>query len=86
MLWSSIQNQRDNIKINAQFRKDYYNWVLQHLQVLQTSISNDCLKVSIGSYTEKQVNTKLSLQVPVRELHNSIVIPPEEGVIKESRD
>ena len=29
---------------------------------------------------------KLLLQVSVRELHNSMVSPPEEGLLKEARD
>ena len=68
---------KGHTKINAQVRKSLYNWILQHSQVVQSPISNDCLKVSIGGHSEPQLVTKLLLQVSVRELHNSMVSPPK---------
>ena len=35
---------------------------------------------------EPQLVAKLLLQVSVREVHNIIVSPPEEGLLKEARD
>ena len=53
---------------------------------MQSPIANYCLKVSIYDHYEPQLVTNVLLQVSVRELHNSILIPPEEGVIKEEID
>ena len=49
-------------------------------------IANNSLKLSIYGQVEPQLVTILLLQVSVRELHNSMVIPPEEGGLKEERD
>ena len=86
MLWSSITKRKGHTKINAQVKKSLYNWILQHPQVVQSTTSNGCLKFSIDGPSETQLVKKMLLQVSARELHNSMVIPPEDGVIKEARD
>ena len=60
--------------------------MLCHPQVVQSQIDNNCLKVSTNSHIEKQLLPNLLLHVSVRELHNGMVSPPEEGGIKEARD
>ena len=52
---------------------------------MQSPISNDCIKLSIDEQTGPQLVPKFLLQVPVRELHNRMVSPPEEGRTKEAR-
>ena len=37
-------------------------------------------------HTEPQLDPKLLLQVSVRELHNSLVIHPNDGGLKDARD
>ena len=76
MLWLSIKNRKLNTKINEQVKKYLYNWVVQHPQVVQSPISNDCLKVYIFGQSEPQLISKLLLQVSFRELHNSMMSPP----------
>ena len=44
------------------------------------------LKVSIDGRSEKHMVKKLLSQVSVQEIHNSLVIPPEEGGLKKARD
>ena len=39
-LWSSIRNQRGNTKINSCLKQALYSWVLHHLQVVHSPISN----------------------------------------------
>ena len=51
---------------------------------MKSPTANNFLKVSIDSYYEPQLVSKLLLQVSVRELHNIIVINPEEGGLKEA--
>ena len=86
MLWSSIPKRKEHTKIKEQVKKYLYNWILQHPQVEQSPISNDCLRVSIDGHSEPQLVTKLLLQFSVRELHNIIISTPEEGGLKEARD
>ena len=62
-LWYSITNQRGNKKINAKVTKYLYDWFLHHPQVVQSPITNACLKVSVDDQTEKLVVPKLLLQV-----------------------
>ena len=85
MLWSSIKNRKVHTKINAQVKKYLYNWILQHTQVVQSPIANDCLKISIYGHSEPQLVSKLLLQVSVREISNSMLSLPEEGGLREAR-
>ena len=48
-------------------------------------IANGCLKLSIDVQVEPQLVPKLLFWVSVRELHNIVVIPPEEVIINEAR-
>ena len=63
-----------------------YVWITCHPQVVQSPISNDCLKVIFDDQTEPQLVPKLLLQVSVRELHNSLVSDPNDGGIKDATD
>ena len=68
--------------MNQQARKYLYNWILQHPQVVQYPIENYCIKLFIGGKVETQLVPIFLLQVSARELHNSMVISPEEGGLK----
>ena len=57
-----------------------------HPQVVQSPISDDCMKVKIDGRTEPQLVPKLLLHVSVRELHNNIVSNTVNGGLTESRD
>ena len=59
---------------------------MHHPQVVQSPISNDCLKVKIDGYTEPQLVPKTLLYVSVRELHNNLVSATKYGGVKEARD
>ena len=53
---------------------------------MQYTITNEFLKVAMNGHTETNIFTKLLLQISAREIHNSMVILPEEGGLKEARD
>ena len=72
-----------NSKNNEQIKNSLYNWIIHHPQVVQSSISNDCLKVIIDGYTEPQLVPKFSFQVSLRELHNNLVNSTKDGGLKE---
>ena len=59
---------------------------MHHPQVVQSSIVNDYLKVTIDGHTEPQFVPIVLLHVSVRELHNNIVSDAKYGGLKETRD
>ena len=63
-----------------------YTWITRHPQVVQSPISNYCLKVMLDDQTETQLVPKLLLQVSVREIHNSLVSDPNDVGLKDARD
>ena len=84
--WALKRNLKGYSKINDQIKNYLYNWIMHHLQVLQSPISNDCLKVKIDGHIEPQLVPKLLLRVSVRELHNNLVSDKDNGGLKEARD
>ena len=86
MLWYSIPKRRGHSKINQQVKKALYNFILQYPHVLQSPIETYFIKLSIKGQSETQLVTKLLLQLLVRELHNRMVSPTEEGGLKEAID
>ena len=58
----------------------------RHPQVVQSPISNDCLKVIFDDQTEPQLVTKLLLQVSVGELNNRLVSDTNYVGLKDARD
>ena len=62
----NIKNKKGYTKINARIKQDLYDFITQHTHVVQTTIENYTIKVSIDSTTEKQVVPKLLLEVYVR--------------------
>ena len=73
-------------KINEQIKRNLYTWIARHPQVVQSPISNDCLKVVLYDQTEPQLVPKLLLLVSFRELHNSLVSDPNYDGLKDARD
>ena len=75
---------KGNSKTSEEIRKSLYNGIIHLLQVVQSPIENDCLKVKIDGYTEPQPFTKMLFQVSVRELHNNLVSATKYGGLKEA--
>ena len=73
MFCYSIPKRRGNTEINKRVKKVLYNLILQHPQILQSPISNDCHKLSLDGHSEVQLVTKHLLQVSFQELHNIMV-------------
>ena len=53
-------------KISEHIKRNLYAWITRHPQVVQSPISNDCLKVMFDDQKEPQLVPKLLLQVSVR--------------------
>ena len=73
-------------KINGHIKRNLYAWITLHPQVVQSPISNYCLKVVFYDQTEPQLVPNSLPQVSVRELHNSLVSDPNDGGLKDARD
>ena len=63
-----------------------YTWITRHSQVVQSPISNYCLKVRLDDQKEPQLVPKFLSQVSVRELYNRLVRDPNVGGLKDSMD
>ena len=63
ILFSSIPKRKVHTKINEQVNKYLYNCILQHHQVVQSTIANYLLKLSIDVHYELQLVSKLLPQV-----------------------
>ena len=86
MLWSSITKRMVHTKISERLKKYMYNWILQHPQVLQSTVDNGCLKLYIYGHSEPHLVPRFLLKVSAQEIPNIMVSPPEEGVLKEEID
>ena len=83
---SLCKNKKGHSKINEQIKRNLYTWMTRHPQVVQSPISNDCLKVVLDDQKEPQIDPNVLLRVSVRELHNSLVSDPNDGGLKDARD
>ena len=50
-LWTNKTKQKGHSKINEQIKLKLYTWITRHPQVMQSPISNDCLKVIFDDQT-----------------------------------
>ena len=60
------KTKKGHSEINEQVKRNMYAWITRHFQVVQLSISNDCLKVMFDDQTEPQLVPKLLPQMSVR--------------------
>ena len=74
-----------SFKINEKIKRNWYTWIKRHPQVVQSPISNDCLRVLLDDQTEPQLVPKLLLQASVKELHNRLVSDPNDDGLKYAR-
>ena len=51
ILWTNKTKRKGHSKINEQFKHNLYTWITRHPQVVQSPISNDCLKVMLDDQT-----------------------------------
>ena len=84
-LWTKKPKRKRHSKINDQIKRNMYTWITHNPQVVQSPISNNCLKVMFDYQKEPQLVPKLLLQVSVRELHKSFVSDSNDGGIRDAR-
>jgi len=84
--WSRRRKRKRWQKISQDVRDKVYAWIVDHEMVVESPIANDAL-LKLNLVTgEKERVPKLLLQIPVRELHNDLLKPVEEGGLLEARD
>ena len=49
--WTKKIKRKGNSKINEQIKRNMYAWITRHRKVVQSPISNDCLKVMLDDHT-----------------------------------
>ena len=84
--WTKKIKRKGHQKINEQIKRNMYAFISRHPQVLQSPISNYCLKVMFDDQIEPQLVPKLLLQMSVREIHNILVSYPNDSGLKDARD
>ena len=50
-LWTKKTKRKGHEKINEKIKRNLYAWITRHPQVVQSPISNDCLKVMFDDQT-----------------------------------
>ena len=76
--FGQTKKRRLHSKINEQIKCNLYIWITRPPQVVQSPISYNCLKVMFDDETEPQLVPKFLMQLSVRELHNRLVIDPND--------
>jgi hypothetical protein len=76
---NNMKNRQNYNTIQKQLKSDVQNWVLQHPNVKPSCISNDVLTVVNPTTNEKEKKHKMLMEVPVRDLHNDLIKPEDEG-------
>ena len=51
-LWTKKPKRKRHSKINEQIKRNLYTWITHHPQVVQSPLSNDCLKVMLDDQTK----------------------------------
>ena len=51
-LWTKKSKRKGHSKINEQIKRNLYTWITRHPKVVQSPISNDCLKFVLDDQSE----------------------------------
>jgi hypothetical protein len=83
--WSVKKKRKGFTKITATIQADLRQWILDHPHVINSPIAKDTLLVRNKEGIKERVS-KLLLEIPVRELHNDLILPPKDGGLAVARD
>jgi hypothetical protein len=85
-LWSFVKRRKGHSKVGPELRKELLEWIMNHENVIASPIAKDTLLVLNKETGEKERVGKLLLEISVRELHNWLVGPVEDGGLASARD
>jgi hypothetical protein len=83
--WSVRKKRKGFSKITATVQANLRQWILDHPHVINSPIAKDTLLVRNSEGIKERVS-KLLLEIPIRELHNDLILPPREGGLADARD
>ena len=83
--WSAKKKRKGFSKITATVQANLRQWILDHPHVINSPIAKDTLLVRNSEGIKERVS-KLLLEIPIRELHNDLILPPREGGLADARD
>jgi hypothetical protein len=86
--WSVILRRKwkGRRKMSPVVKQAVVNWIQSHENVATSPICNETILAKEPGSNEKRRVPKLLLEVPVRELHNLLVAPLDQGGLSQSRD
>jgi hypothetical protein len=84
--WTKILPHKGFSKVTPEIKEALDQWVLDHPNVRPSPITQDTLLVNNPSTGLKEQRGKLLLEIPVRELHNDMLLPISEGCFAGVRD
>jgi hypothetical protein len=86
-IWARlVVHRKGQLGIAANVRCAVCDWIVNHESVVHSPIAKETLLVRLHWSTEKQRVGKLLLEIPVRELHDHLVSPMEQGGLTLARD
>jgi hypothetical protein len=78
--WSTGRSRKGYSKVTKEIQVSLRKWILEHPDVVESPIVNDTLRIwNPLSKKKDQIVPKQLLQISVRELHNDLLKPVEEG-------
>ena len=84
--WSNVKSRKGYSKVSPEIRFIFLEWFMNHPNVVESPITNETLLVRNLVTGQKERVNKLLLQISIRELHNDMLLPPDEGGFKEAWD
>ena len=84
--WSNVQSRKGYSKVSPAIRSKFLEWFMNHPNVVESPITNETLLIHNLVTGQKERVSKLLLQISIRELHNDMLLPPDEGGFKEAWD
>jgi hypothetical protein len=84
--WSNVQSRKGYSKVSPEVRSKFLEWFMNHPNVVESPIVNETIFVKNIVTGQKERVNKLLLQISIRELHNDMLLPPDQGGFAEAWD
>jgi hypothetical protein len=84
--WSNVQSRKGYSKVSPEIRSKFLKWFMNHPNVIESPITNETILVHNLATGEKERVNKLLLQISIRELHNDMLLPLDQGGFADAWD
>ena len=85
VLWSSVTERSKWSKIPSELRSSLKDWITNHPDVVNSPLYRDMLWWKKEDGTKEKI-PKLLITIPIRQLHNDMIEPPENGGLEGVRN